>query len=110
MIPFKDRTMLAKAECGHTAFFCSFDILMILGNTIDISYAVREVAVQMVTNIISYCESPPFVYLTCEELRQSSATTLQVYDDNRATFFFCQPLTVPKLTIIVRANPIVTKY
>ena len=55
--------MLAKAECSHVTFFGSFDVLVILGNTIDIGYAIGEVTVQVVANIISYYESPPFVDL-----------------------------------------------
>ena len=74
--------MLAKAECSHTALFGSFNVLMVLSNTINIGYAVRKVAVQVVANIISYCESPPFIDLICEKFNQSFATALQVNDCN----------------------------
>ena len=74
--------MLAKAECGHATLFGSLDVLVVLGNTINIGYAVREVAVQVVANIISYCESPPFIDLICEKFNQPFATALQVNDCN----------------------------
>lgn len=102
--------MLTKAECSHATFFGPFDVLVILGNTIDIGYAIGEVAVQVVANIISYCESPPFVDLICEKLNQSPATALQVNDCNLFGELLCLTLAVLPFAVCEWANPVIAKY